>query len=103
MATPSEEVGQGDHRFPAISVGKQIHFFMLDGAPCPIHHDVVVAASTTLPADPDHLCHYSAHEGCQCELAALIGMEDLGLTAMAISRATRQNFVSSLVDKTWTG
>ncbi len=42
MAIPPEEAGQADLRFPTIAVGTQVHLFVLDGAPQPLHQDVVV-------------------------------------------------------------
>jgi hypothetical protein len=62
MAIPPEEAGQADLRFPAIAVGTQIHLLILDGAPQPLHQDVVVTASTAGPADLDLLCIKSLNE-----------------------------------------
>ena len=100
MAVPPHEAGQADFRLPAIAVDMDVHLLVLDGSPQSFNEDVVVAALPSRPADSDSVSLQAGHEVGGGELAPLIGVEDLWLTATsdAISRASRQNSVSRLFD-----
>ena len=56
----------------------QIHPLVLDGPPQPLDEDVVVAATAAVHADGDTVVLEHPGEGFGRELAALIGVEDLG-------------------------
>jgi hypothetical protein len=43
MAIPPEEAGQADLGFPAIAIGAEVDLVIFDGAPEPLHQDVVKA------------------------------------------------------------
>ena len=81
MAVPPQKAGQADLSIPAIAVGTQVDLLVLDRSPQPLHQDVVVAALPPRPADPDPLSLQPRHEVARGELAALIGVEDLGPAA----------------------
>ena len=81
MAVPPQESGQADLSLPAIAVGMQVHLLILDCAPQPLHQDVAVAAFPPRPADSDSVSLQACHEVGGGELAPLIGVEDLWLTA----------------------
>ena len=57
------------------------HLLVLNFAPQPLHQDIVVAAVSSGPADPDVLLLQLGHEASRGELAALIGVEDPWFTA----------------------
>jgi hypothetical protein len=81
MAVPPQESGQADFSLPAIAVGMQVHLLVFDRAPQPLHQGVVVAALPSRPTDPDPLSLQAAHKVGGGELAPLIRVEDLWLTA----------------------
>lgn len=95
MAAPPQEAGQADLRLPAVTVGPQVDLLILDRTPQSLHQNVVAAALSAGPADPDPLSLQAGHEVGGGELTALIEVEDPWLTA--ISRASRQNSVSRLL------
>jgi len=81
MAVPPQETGQADFGLPAIVVGTQVHFLVLDGAPQPLDQDVVVAALPSRPADSDLLGLQPGNKVSGGELTTLVGVEDLWLAA----------------------
>jgi len=83
MAVPPHESGQADLSLPAIAVGMQVHLLILDCSPQSFNEDVVVAALPSRPADSDSVSLQARHEVGGGELAPLIGVEDLWLTATA--------------------
>ena len=51
---------------------------MLDGPPQPLDEDAVMTAATSVHADADAVTLERPDEGFDRELAALVGVEDLG-------------------------
>ena len=73
------EVG-GDSvaRLRHIVVGLEVDFFVLEAAPQPFHEDVVGKAAAPVHADRHPVAAQHAGETFAGELAALVGVEDLG-------------------------
>lgn len=84
-AVPPQESGQADFSLPVITVGLQVHLLVFDHAPQTLHQDVVAAALPSQPTDPDPLSLQAGHKVGGGELAPLIRVEDLGLTATTAS------------------
>jgi hypothetical protein len=62
----------------ATLIGFQVHFLVLHTAPQPLDEDIVDPAALAVHADLDAMRFEGAGELFADELAALIGVEDLG-------------------------
>lgn len=77
------EAGIAVDRSPCIAdraVGVHVDFAVFDGTPQPLDLDVVAPGTPTIHADGDPLAQQHAGEGLTGKLAALVGIENLGLT-----------------------
>ena len=81
MAVPPQKAGQADLSLPTIAVGTEVDLLILDCLPQSLNEDVVVTPFPAWPADLDRLSLQSRNEVTRGELAALIGVEDLGPAA----------------------
>lgn len=61
-------------------VGAQVHFFIFDGAPEPLHKHIVAPCAPAVHADDDGVVSQQAGERRAGELATLIRVEDLRFT-----------------------
>ena len=75
---PVEARSKARPLFSARVAGTQIDPFVLDGPPQAFDEDVVVTAPPAIHADLDAMCLEHAGEFGAGELAALVGVEDLG-------------------------
>jgi len=77
IGEPSAQAGT---QFRSGLEGVQIDAFVLHRPPEPFDEDIVHPASPAVHADLDLGCAQHPDEGVAGELAALIGIEDIGLT-----------------------
>ena len=83
MAVPPQNAGQAYLSLPAVAVGTQIGLLVLERLPQPLNQNVVVESLSSGPADPDLLGLQPGHELRGGELAPLVRVENLWLTAAA--------------------
>ena len=74
---------QPDQQFPHRGVAVEVHVFMLDAAPKPLHKDVVVRPAPTVHTDGNALAFQNVREYIAGELAALVAVEHLGLAMLS--------------------
>ena len=84
-------------------VGMQVDVLVLHALPQPLDEHVVDPAPLAVQADPDGVGLENLGEVVACELAALIGVEDLRAPYLAIasSRASTQKSAVMLIETRW--